>query len=205
MVAIAAVVTHVAPAAEHIRPEPRPFVNFPMSFEGWDGNPERIENIYLETLQLTDYVLANYVNAGWQKVNLYVSYYDQQRDGNTSVHTPRACLPADGWEIESFSRYEVPESDFRGKPLVVNRAVIEKRGVRRLVYYWFQQRGRNVTEEHEVKFYILWDALTRKRSDGGMVRLITPVAPGESLEAADARLGGFARVAMPSLREFIPE
>src|SRR5438034_8174067 len=40
---------------------------------------------------------------------------------------------------------------------------------RSLVYYWFQQRGRDMTNEYLVKWYLFWDSLTRSRSDGAMV------------------------------------
>jgi len=50
-----------------------------------------------------------------------------------------------------------------------------------------------------------WDALTKHRTDGALVRLITPVYESEELKDADARLQGFAREVVPLLSEFIPE
>ena len=62
-----------------------------------------------------------------------------------------------------------------GRPLEVNRVVIAKGSSRQLVYYWFDQRGRQMTNEYGVKWMIFWDALTRNRTDGALVRLVTPV------------------------------
>ena len=56
-----------------------------------------------------------------------------------------------------------------------------------LVYYWFAGRGRTLTNDFAAKFTAMADGLTRGRTDGGLVRLITPVGAGGEA-AADARL-----------------
>jgi hypothetical protein len=50
-----------------------------------------------------------------------------------------------------------------------------------------------------------WDALTRQRTDGALVRLITPVYPNENVEDADKRLVSFTREIVPALNEFLPK
>ena len=35
-----------------------------------------------------------------------------------------------------------------------------------LVYYWFEQRGRRMTNDYAAKASVVWDGLTRGRSDG---------------------------------------
>jgi hypothetical protein len=49
----------------------------------------------------------------------------------------------------------------------------------------------------------MWDALTRKRSDGALVRISTPVDDSE--EAARQRCLDFARIAVPRLNGFFPD
>jgi EpsI family protein len=66
-----------------------------------------------------------------------------------------------------------------GQPLRVNRTVIALGESRQLVYYWFQQRGRVLTNEYLVKWYLFWDSLTRNRSDGSLVRLIVSLPEGD--------------------------
>jgi EpsI family protein len=87
----------------------------------------------------------------------------------------------------------------------VNRAFMEKSGSRQLTYYWFAQRGRVLTNLYQLKLYAFWDALTKQRTDGALVRLITPVYERESLEDAEARLQGFTREIVPVLDGFIPK
>jgi EpsI family protein len=92
-----------------------------------------------------------------------------------------------------------------GKPFLVNRVVIRKGEYTQLVYYWFQQRGRNLTNEYLVKWYLFWDALTRNRTDGALVRLTTFITPNESLTQVEGRLHEFAQLVLSPLGEYVPE
>jgi EpsI family protein len=90
-------------------------------------------------------------------------------------------------------------------PLSVNRAVIQRGEIRHLVYYWFKQRDRVITNEYMVKWYLFWDALTRNRTDGALVRLTTLVPPNETMESADSRLTALLQEVQPMLPAYIPD
>jgi len=137
-------------------------------------------------------------------VNLYIAYYASQRTGQ-SAHSPRSCLPGGGWRILDFGQREVAGVVRDGVPLRVNRAVVQQGSSRELVYYWFEERGRNITNEYLVKWYLLEDALLRNRTDGALVRLITPVAENERVAVADARLAQFSATVLPVLQSYVPE
>jgi hypothetical protein len=47
--------------------------------------------------------------------------------------------------------------------------------------------------------------MTRQRTDGALVRVITPVHGNEKMEEAEARLAGFTRDVVPILDTFIPK
>ena len=160
----------------------------------------------LRTLRLTDYALMDFVTPNRRGgVNFYVAYYESQRKGE-AVHSPRSCIPGDGWEIESLSRRSVEGITVPGGgALTVNRVVIAKGDLRQVVYYWFAQRGRHPTNEYLVKWYLFIDGLTRNRTDGALVRLVTPLGRNEPEEAADARLGDFLRDVFPRLNAFVPD
>ncbi|MCC6697446.1 MAG: EpsI family protein, partial [Candidatus Hydrogenedentes bacterium] len=65
--------------------------------------------------------------------------------------------------------------------------------------------GRVLTNEYLVKWFLFWDALTRNRSDGSLVRLITPVREGEDVAKADERLSDFAKALAPELSKYVPD
>jgi EpsI family protein len=181
----------------------RDFGEFPMKIGGWDGKRQAMEQDIIDRLDLSDYVMADYRNDRNQSVNLYVAYYESQRKGE-SIHTPDTCLPGSGWVFSQSGLVELPMKTGRGDPMKVKRAFIQKGDARQLAYYWFPMRGRVLTSAWEMKFYTFWDALTRQRTDGALVRLITPVYGGESVGDADARLKGFAGLVVPVLGEFVP-
>jgi EpsI family protein len=56
-----------------------------------------------------------------------------------------------------------------------------------------------LTNAWQLKWFNFWDALTRQRTDGALVRLITPVYPNESVEEADKRLTAFTQEIVPVL------
>jgi exosortase D (VPLPA-CTERM-specific) len=190
------------PRPAEIVPNRVGFVDFPMKLNEWMGHREAMESIFLDQLKLDDYLLADYVNDD-RSINLYMSYYNSQRKGD-AVHSPRACLPGGGWQLRDFDQRVIPTVLINGHELRVNRTLIELGNRRQLVYYWFQQRGRIVTNEFVVKWYLFWDAVTRHRTDGALIRIITSVPLGTDEAEADRRLTEFASRIALDLPRFIP-
>lgn len=192
------------PQRAEIQPQRRDFTSFPLTLGDWQARRTRIENIYLDVLKLDDYILADYVKPGSPSVNFYVAYYASQRTG-ASAHSPAACLPGSGWRMSDFALYTVPGVQSKSGPLRVNRVIIQQGEGRQLVYYWFQQRHRTVTNEYLVKWYLLWDGITMNRSDGALIRFVTPIGKSEELPAADARMAEVIAQATHALQDYLPE
>jgi exosortase D (VPLPA-CTERM-specific) len=199
-----AVISQALPERSEIIPERQVFDQFPMDIGEWKGSRGELENIYLEALKLSDYIVANYTGKDNKTVNFYVAYYDSQRKG-VSAHSPKSCLPGGGWKIQEFDQLVINGAAVAGKPLLVNRTIIQMGEVKQLVYYWFQQRGRIITNEYLVKWYLFWDALTRQRTDGSLVRITVLVRPGQDVAETDKMLQKFARDVSAELEKFIPE
>jgi len=198
-----AAATLIIPRSAETIPARESFVEFPMQFGDWHGRRESLEGIYTDALKLDDYVLADYVGRSGQPVNFYVAWYNSQRKGE-AVHSPRSCLPAGGWQTREFTQRNLTGVSIGGRPLRVNRAVIQMGTQRQLVYYWFQQRGRVITNEFMVKWYLFWDALTRHRTDGALVRLIVPLSATSDTDVADAELKDLVTLIAPTLTQYIP-
>jgi exosortase D (VPLPA-CTERM-specific) len=204
MLVAAAVAVQLVPERVEDIPARAGFVDFADRLGGWNGRKEPLERVYRDALKLDDYLMANYSDGAGHVANLYVAWYDTQRAGR-STHSPRTCLPGGGWAMEEFSQVDLPGIAFEGRPLRVNRAIIRLGDSRQLVYYFFKQRHRIVTNEYLVKWYLFWDSVTRNRTDGALVRLIMPVPPGDTLQAAEQRLTGFAALAIPRLAAHVPD
>lgn len=195
--------SNVSPERKEIIPQRQLFAFFPMMLSEWSGTPKRLDAVYVDALNFDDYLMADYQNALGSTVHLYAGYYATQR-ADKVPHSPRACLPGGGWKISDISTQVLPGMSVSGQAMQVNRALIERGDEKLLVYYWFQQRGRIITNEYAVKGYLLWDALRSQRSDGALVRLITPLSPRQSVADADAALTRFTATLLPELPRYIP-
>ena len=200
---LVAILTVSMPERDELIPKRNDFANFPMNINEWKGTNDRLEQIVVNTLKFDDYILANYSVGNKKPINLYVAYYSSQRSGQ-SAHSPRTCIPGGGWEITSLTQPLIDGAKVNGKDLYVDRAVIELGENRQLVYYWFQQRGRIITNEYLVKWYLFWDSLIKNRTDGALVRVTTSLKPGQELKEADEVLKKFLAVVVPELNKYIP-
>jgi exosortase D (VPLPA-CTERM-specific) len=202
LVVLVSIVGMLTPERVDAAPAREDFTRLSMTEGAWIGRRDRLDGVYLEALKLDDYLLADFNSTGKPPVNLYVAYYSSQRKGE-SVHSPKSCIPGGGWHIKDNSPRDFQLAGASGS-LSVNRVVIERGDVKQVVYYWFEQRGRLLTNEYLVKWYIFWDSLTRNRTDGAMLRLTVPVLAGQSEADADRALEEFARTLVPALRPYIP-
>lgn len=203
LVAVGAGIEIMTPDRPEVFPARSEFADFPMHMSEWAGHRSALEPTVLDALRLDDYLLADYQGDDGTPVNLYVAFYQSQRNG-LSVHSPRRCIPGGGWSITSFERYQLSTGARHGS-WPVNRVLIEHGNQKALVYYWFRERGRRVTNEYVVRWYLFWDSLVHNRTDGALVRLVVPVPEGTSLSRLDARLAEFAAAAEEPLSRAVPD
>jgi exosortase D (VPLPA-CTERM-specific) len=194
----------LTPARAAVEVNRDPYTLFPREIEGWSGISTTLEPEIEAVLGADDYFTAFYRNPAENTgVDLFLSYYASQTEGD-AIHSPEVCLPGAGWEVASIQPTEIDLPGSRMGTVALNRAVIQRGLERQLVYYWFEGRGRQMTNDFAAKFYTLADGLTMGRTDGGLVRVITPIGPdGEA--AADERLQRFLTVATDRLHRFLPE
>ena len=184
-------------------PIKRPLDQFPLEVDEWSGVRQRMEQMFIDALDLSDYVVIDYKNGLGKDVGFYIAYYESQRKGE-SIHSPATCLPGSGWDFKQSGTVTAALSTGGSASMVVNRAFMQKGGQKQLAYYWFLQRGRVLTNAYQLKIFTFWDSLTKQRTDGALVRLITYVYEDESMKEAEARLKSFTQEIMPILEEYIP-
>ncbi len=157
------------------------------------------EEIY-NILGVEDYIMANFNNGKGLGVNLYVGFYQSQSKGDL-IHSPKNCMPGAGWNIvqSSVIPIELPKS---GKTIEIAKLLLNKDGQKQVVYYWFQSRGRIISSEYMQKIWLVLDSITKNRTDGSFVRLISPVIKNEA--DTERLLSQFADDIYPILNQFIP-
>ena len=183
-------------------PSLKPLSQFPLQIGQWKGTPKTMEQKFIDALDLSDYVIIDFLDKQKRLINFYVAYYESQRKGE-SIHSPATCLPGSGWFFREAGAIIIPVPAHGGS-IRVNRALMEKIGQKQLCYYWFSQRGRVFTNAYQLKIFVFWDALTKHRTNVALVRVISPVYKGEDIKDVDKRLQDFIKEVFPILEEFIP-
>lgn len=193
-----------APAREVSPPDREPFSLFPMQIGRWAGSSSLLDPSVEKVLEADDYISAYYRNPDEAEgVDLFMSYYASQTDGS-AIHSPEVCIPGAGWEIFSINRVPVNLPDSQFGSFELNRAIIQKGLEKQLVYYWFEGRGQRMTDDIAAKFQMFADSVLIGRTDGGLVRLITPIREND-VAAAEDRLQRFLGTGIDRLSLFIPE
>jgi EpsI family protein len=191
-----------------VPPSRATLADFPMQVGGWRGIvlPPFAPSA-LAVLGLNDYLTRDYIAPNRTGVNLYIGYWESQRQGDT-IHSPLNCLPGAGWEPLSQTIISVPDSRSpAGGSLPVNRVVVQKGLDRDLVLYWYQSHGRIVASEYASRFHLVVDAVRLNRTDGAIVRVVSPI-DGDSPEAEQkAQDTGFhfISVLLPQLAPYLPD
>ena len=166
------------------KPEPVPIrlslANFPEQIGEWqsEGSDSIGQNV-LAVLGVDDYVNRTYFRSPADVIDLYIGYYQSQRQGDT-IHSPLNCMPGAGWNLVGKDMIGVPiPSDQIIDPagqkhlevIRINRIIVQKGVDRQLVLYWYQSQARVVASEYWGKIYTVLDAIRSNRTDAALVRV----------------------------------
>lgn len=180
-----------------------PLLLFPRQIGDWRGLTEALDPKIARTLGADDYLNAFYQRPDSPPVSLFVAWYDRQTEGQ-GIHSPEVCLPTGGWEVSSLKETPLDLRELGYGRFDAMRAVIQKELDRQLVIYWFEGRGSRVANDVSAKLAVLADSLTIGRSDGALVRFVTPIGGDETESQAEARLLGFMKQTLVHLPRFVP-
>ena len=195
---IAAVYSARAGSAEAIVARD-PLSTLPLAIGDWQGQESApLADDVLAQLGVDDYINRQYFHAASVPVGVYIGYYASQRQGDT-IHSPQNCLPGAGWRPVETGIADLQAS---GRTVRVNQFVIQKGLDRQVVLYWYQGRGRVVANEYQNKALLMLDAARLHRTNGGLVRMIAPVA--NSVDEAKQTVSNFAVLVFPHLDRHLP-
>jgi EpsI family protein len=178
--------------------------SLPIQLGEWVGKDVAIDQQTLDILGAGEFLSRIFAKPGEPQdwVDLLIAYFPSQKTGDT-IHSPNHCLLGAGWIPIRREVVSLPRAD--GTSFPANRAIwVTPTGERQLVVYWFQAHDRAVASEYSSKYYLVADSIRMNRSDGALIRLITPMHRQESADAAQARLMGLASQLIPTLGRYIP-
>jgi EpsI family protein len=212
--------TDTVPRSEPLRLMPQTFstpVSGSHTFESWTSRDFPLDDETLAVLGKGDFLNRLYSaqqtvsnpsadglapgNIAAPPISLFIGYFPTQRTGQT-MHSPQHCLPGAGWTFDSQQYVDI--KDVNGKSYRVGEYIISNGETKQFVIYWYQAHGRSIPNEYLAKLYMVADAIRTNRTDGALVRVITPVMPNESLDTARDRAVQFTQQMAPYLPQFIP-
>jgi len=178
------------------------FEHFPDEIGKWKGERHYLSKAIMNSFWADDYVSAIYYrNEVKNRVYLLIPYYKYQTIQHTA-HAPQSCLLGSGWTMLNSTDRWVKIGG--GKRIRVRMMVMEKGGQKLLASYFFLGRGRVLTSPWWNKFYLIWDAFTKRRTDGALVRAELRVIPGQDIDDAYKILEGFISKLWVQLPRFVP-
>ena len=179
-------------------------VTIPSEIKGQKAVDVQVSKAEQRVAGMTSYVMRVFSPSGSQQdqvaasFSVYVGYYASQIRGRT-IHSPKNCLPGAGWEALNSSQVAINTPN---GPVTVNRYILQRKGERALVLYWYQGRGRVESNEYRVKWNLLRDAALKNRSDEALVRIVVPART--TVDAAFREASDVAKVLVPAVARALP-
>jgi EpsI family protein len=184
-------------------PLSEPLSHFPQTIANRVGSEVQIDQEALDVLGAGDFLSRVYTNGGQAPpIGVFIGYFPSQRTGVT-MHSPRNCLPGAGWTFESNQYVDL--QDASRKIHRVGEYIIANGDNRQFVIYWYEAHGRSVANEYTAKIHMVIDAMRLNRTDGALVRVITPINSSEGTNVAKERAEAFVAKLAPLLPRFIPD
>jgi len=180
--------------------------NVPKVFENWSSlDVDGVSIKERDILSLDESLTRIYRAEDNTSIYGYIGYWKRQTgDSQAAKHSPRMCLPANGWKIQPLANIEL---EINGKVISVNRILAEINRQKYLYYYFFFNGEDYYTSEWESLLRITCNSLVGSRTDGGIVELNTPIKEDEAKNIdsslAAERLTELVRLIEPELRKEI--
>ena len=157
----------------------KPLESIPRQLEDWEAFRDmKIDTASLETLRATSYIARLYRKDN-RVLDFFTAYYAQQRAGE-NMHSPKNCLPGNGWEIWNYDTAAVKVA---GRQVSINFDRASYEGSRHLLLYWYQSKRRIIANEYLGKLLLVRDALIEGQTAGAIVRIMVQDQPGTAEEA----------------------
>ena len=178
------------------------FSTFPKRLGKWSAHEKRLPASVVESAAASDYYNGNFTSSEGKGINLYVSYYADQKLG-PAPHSPELCIPGDGWKITSNKPYELKNK--KGDAIEVNRLIITKGDHTIITYYWLKQGSKTFIRQYMARLDLILFAIKENRADAALIRMVSEVGSNETIKATDARMQEMATELLDVISDYVPD
>jgi EpsI family protein len=146
-------------------------------------------------MALDDELVRAYRLASGERVRLYIGYHRSQREGKELAGEASHALNAVATPIQLHVGSRTVE---------LGQVVQVRPKSSRGVLYWYDLNGRVSSSMYLAKQYMVWDSLTRGRSNGAIVMIEWETVDNRDAESSRMKAAAFAQSILPLLPTFIP-
>jgi EpsI family protein len=170
--------------------------SFPNAFGKWVERPLQGEEPLVRIDGADLEFLKQYTNNTGTEVFFYLAYFESQKQGKEAVSfrlrpfylfATTFTIGAPGKPPEQVNITKVP-FDARMIPVI----------------FWYDLNGKVLSGRSQAKFYTIWDALLRGRTNGALLLIYEKAPEGSSGNNDYGYLKDFLRSLLPILKDFLP-
>jgi len=175
-----------------------PLSAFPSEMGGWRAiRQDYFSSALLAVLRPSDYLSRRYLGPAGKTVDLYIGYHDGAQ-GSGPIHSPKNCLPGNGW-LEITSR--PLEVEIGGERVHLTQALYRQEDRQELFVYWFMVRGETLSTEIGLKLAEIANSVRHGQRGASFIRLSLRAADDPTEAAAIAE--SFLEQAYPVIQSFL--
>lgn len=181
-------------------PLAKPFGEFPPTHKGWRmvGQSTLSENV-MKVLMPTEYLSRQYVDESGAVVDMYLSFFDGGPESGR-IHSPKHCVAGAGWTELSSRRFVM---NFGGEDVNLVKSVYAKGATLEVIYYWFDMRGKTMSDEFSLKLAEISGSIFHRRRDQSFMRI--SIQTMDNVELAGQSIEEFLHVFFPVIRLYLPK
>jgi len=142
-----------------------------------------------------DELVRTYRNGSGERVRLYIGYYRSQHEGKQLFGGENSALRAAS---------STTNIDVEPHAIEINQVEQRRAGTSRGLLFWYDLNGRVLANMYRAKGYAIWDALTRRRSNGAVVMVAWDGPAEDDSVGSREQAIEFVRALLPLLPRFIP-
>jgi EpsI family protein len=144
---------------------------------------------------IDDELVRAYRNASGERVRLYIGYHRSQREGKELAGEASHLLNAAATPVLVQVGSHTVE---------LSQIVQVRSGNTKGLLYWYDLNGRVLSDMYLAKKYMVWDALTRRRTNGAVVMVEWESRGNAGAESLQVKAAAFVQALLPLMPKFIP-
>jgi EpsI family protein len=142
------------------------FERLPREVSHWSGDDLTTDEQVAKVLAADATLNRCYRRTDGAQVWVFAAYFVQQQV-NSQIHSPRNCIPGEGWRVQSAGRESIPVN---GKTQPALRMLITRGEAAEEVLYWLRSMGGTFTGEYAFKWDLVRGSLARRPTNAAFVR-----------------------------------